>query len=64
MEYLLIIIVLIGSLFGLYFFIKKQIESNSEERNKDIESKLDAFVQALKDENHKNLILFFQVFWL
>ena len=55
MEFLLIIIVLIGSLFGLYFFIKKQIKSNSEERNKDIESKLDAFYQALKDENHKNL---------
>ena len=55
MEYLLIIIVLIGSLFGLYFFIKKQIESNSEERNKDIESKLDSLVEAFKLESAKNL---------
>ena len=55
MEYLLIIIVLIGSLFGLYFFIKKQIESNSEERNKDIETKLDSLVEAFKLESAKNL---------
>ena len=55
MEYLLIIIVLIGSLFGLYFFIKKQIESNSEERNKEIESKLDNLVEAFKLESAKNL---------
>ena len=55
MEYLLIIIVLIGSLFGLYFFIKKQIESNSEERNKEIESKLDNLVDAFKLESAKNL---------
>ena len=55
MEYLLIIIVLIGSLFGLYFFIKKQIESNSEERNKDIETKLDNLVEAFKLESAKNL---------
>ena len=55
MEYLLIIIVLIGSLFGLYFFIKKQIESNSEERNKEIESKLDSLVEAFKLESAKNL---------
>ena len=55
MEFLLIIIVLIGSLFGLYFFIKKQIESNSEERNKEIESKLDNLVEAFKLESAKNL---------
>ena len=55
MENLLIIIVLIGSLFGLYFFIKKQIESNSEERNKEIESKLDNLVEAFKLESAKNL---------
>ena len=55
MEYLLIIIVLIGSLFGLYFFIKKQIESNSEERNKEIESKLDNLVESFKLESAKNL---------
>ena len=55
MEYLLVIIVLIGSLFGLYFFIKKQIESNSEERNKEIESKLDNLVEAFKLESAKNL---------
>ena len=55
MEYLLIIIVLIGSLFGLYFFIKKQIEANSEERNKEIESKLDNLVEAFKLESAKNL---------
>ena len=55
MEYLVIIIVIIGSLFGLYFFIKKQIESNSEERNKEIESKLDNLVEAFKLESAKNL---------
>ena len=55
MEYLLIIIVLIGSICGLYFFIKKQIESNSEERNKEIESKLDNLVEAFKLESAKNL---------
>ena len=55
MEYLLIIIVLIGSLFGLYFFIKKQIESNSQERNKEIGSKLDNLVEAFKLESAKNL---------
>ena len=55
MEYLLIIIVLIGSFFGLYFFIKKQIETNSEERNKEIESKLDNLVEAFKLESAKNL---------
>ena len=55
MEYLLIIILLIGSFFGLYFFIKKQIEYNSEERNKEIESKLDNLVEAFKLESAKNL---------
>ena len=55
MEYLLVIIVLVGSIFGLYFFIKKQIKTNSEVSNSNLESKLDAFVQTLKDENNKNL---------
>ena len=55
MEYLLIIIVIIGSLFGLYFFIKKQIDSNSVERNKEIESKLDNLVETFKLESAKNL---------
>jgi DNA recombination protein RmuC len=55
MEYLLIIIVLVGSLFGLYFFIKKQIENNSQESKKQIESKLDSLVDAFKLESAKNL---------
>ena len=55
MEYLLIIIVIIGSLFGLYFFIKKQIEINSKESKKEFESKLDTFVEAFKLESAKNL---------
>ena len=38
MEYLLVIIVLIGSVIGLYFFIKKQIEINSKESKKEFES--------------------------
>ena len=55
MEYLLIIIVLVGSLFGFYFFIKKQIEDNSQESKKEIESKLDSLVDAFKLESAKNL---------
>jgi len=55
MEYLLIIIVLVGSLFGFYFFIKKQIENNSQESKKQIESKLDSLVDAFKLESAKNL---------
>ena len=55
MEYLLVIIVLIGSLIGLYFFIKKQIEINSKESKKEFESKLDTFVEAFKLESAKNL---------
>ena len=55
MEYLLIIIVLVGSLFGLYFFIKKQIENNSQESKKQIESKLDSLVDAFKLESAKYL---------
>ena len=55
MEYLLVIIVLIGSLIGLYFFIKKQIEINSKESKKEFESKLDTFVAAFKLESAKNL---------
>ena len=55
MEYLLVTIVLIGSLIGLYFFIKKQIEINSKESKKEFESKLDTFVEAFKLESAKNL---------
>mgnify|MGYP006243924303 FL=1 len=55
MEYLLVIIVLIGSLIGLYFFIKKQIEINSKESKKEFETKLDNFVEAFKLESAKNL---------
>ena len=55
MEYLLFIIVLIGSLIGLYFFIKKQIEINSKESKKEFESKLDNLVEAFKLESARNL---------
>ena len=55
MEYLFILIVLAGSLFGLYFLIKKQIETNSQENKKEIESKLDNLVEAFKLESAKNL---------
>ena len=55
MEYLLVIIVLIGSVIGLYFFIKKQIEISSKESKKEFESKLDTFVEAFKLESAKNL---------
>ena len=55
MEYLLVIIVLVGSVIGLYFFIKKQIEINSKESKKEFESKLDTFVEAFKLESAKNL---------
>ena len=55
MEYLLVIIVLIGSVIGLYFFLKKQIEINSKESKKEFESKLDTFVEAFKLESAKNL---------
>jgi len=55
MEFLLVIIVLIGSVIGLYFFIKKQIEINSKESKKEFESKLDTFVEAFKLESAKNL---------
>ena len=55
MEYLFILIILAGSLFGLYFLIKKQIENNSKESKKEIESKLDSLVDAFKLESAKNL---------
>ena len=55
MEYLFILIILAGSLFGLYFLIKKQIENNSQESKKEIESKLDSLVDAFKLESAKNL---------
>ena len=55
MEYLLVITVLIGSVIGLYFFIKKQIEINSKESKKEFEYKLDTFVEAFKLESAKNL---------
>ena len=55
MEYLLVIIVLIGSIIGLYFFIKKQIEINSKESKKEFESKLETLVEVFKLESAKNL---------
>ena len=51
----MIILVLLASFCGLYFFIKKQIQSNSLENKKEIESKLDDFVEAFKLESAKNL---------
>ena len=55
MEYLLVIIVLVGSVIGLYFFIKKQIEINSKESKKEFESKLETLVEVFKLESAKNL---------
>ena len=55
MEYLFTVIVVVGSLFGLYFLIKKQINKNSEDNSKEIESKLESFIEAFKLESAKNL---------
>ncbi len=55
MEYLFTFIVLGGSIFGLYFLIKKQINSNSQDNSKELESKLESFIEAFKLESAKNL---------
>ena len=55
MEYLFTFIVLGGSIFGLYFLIKKQINKNSQDNSKELESKLESFIEAFKLESAKNL---------
>ena len=55
MEYLFIAIVLAGSLFGIYFLIKKQINKNSQDNSKEIESKLESFIEAFKLTSAENL---------
>ena len=55
MEYLFTFIVLGGSIFGLYFFIKKQINKNSQENSKELESKLESFIEAFKLTSAENL---------
>jgi DNA recombination protein RmuC len=54
-EYLFTFIVLGGSIFGLYFLIKKQINMNSQDNSKELESKLESFIEAFKLESAKNL---------
>ena len=48
MEYLFTLIVLAGSLFGLYFLINKQINKTSQDNSKELESKLESFIEAFK----------------
>ena len=55
MEYLFTLIILAGSIFGLYFFIKKQINKNSQENSKELESKLESFIEAFKLTSAENL---------
>ena len=55
MEYLFTVIVLAGSLLGLYFLIKKQINKNSQDNSKEIESKLESFIEAFKLTSAENL---------
>ena len=55
MEYLLTVIVVVGSLFGLYFLIKKQINKNSQDNSKELESKLESFIEAFKLTSAENL---------
>ena len=55
MEYLFTLIVLSGSLFGLYFLIKKQINKNSQDNSKELESKLESFIEAFKLTSAENL---------
>ena len=55
MEYLFTLIVLAGSIFGLYFLIKKQINKNSQDNSKELESKLEAFIDAFKLTSAENL---------
>ena len=44
-----------GSLFGLYFLIKKQINKNSQDNSKELESKLESFIEAFKLTSAENL---------
>tara|TARA_B100000902_G_scaffold398512_1_gene465545 strand:+ start:1663 stop:2724 length:1062 start_codon:yes stop_codon:yes gene_type:complete len=55
MEYLFTLIVIAGSIFGLYFFIKKQINKNSQDNSKELESKLESFIEAFKLTSAENL---------
>ena len=55
MEYFFTLIVLTGSIFGLYLLIKKQINKNSQDNSKELESKLESFIEAFKLESAKNL---------
>ena len=55
MEYLFTSIILSASVFGLYFFIKKQINKNSQENSKELESKLESFIEAFKLTSAENL---------
>ena len=55
MEYLFIAIVLAGSLLGLYFLIKKQINKNSQDNSKELESRLESFIEAFKLTSAENL---------
>ena len=55
MEYLFTLIVLAGSVFGLYFLIKKQINKNSQDNSKELESKLESFIEAFKLTSAENL---------
>lgn len=55
MEYLFILIVLIGSILGLYFLLKKQITQNSKNNSIEFESKLESFIDAFKLTSAENL---------
>ena len=55
MEYLFTVIVVVSSLFGLYFLIKKQINKNSQDNSKELESKLESFIEAFKLTSAENL---------
>ena len=55
MEYLYTLIVIAGSIFGLYFLIKKQINKNSQDNSKELESKLESFIEAFKLTSAENL---------
>ena len=55
MEYLFILIVLIGSILGLYFLLKNQITQNSKNNSIEFESKLESFIDAFKLTSAENL---------
>ena len=55
MEYLFTSVVIAGSIFGLYFLIKKQINKNSQDNSKELESKLESFIEAFKLTSAENL---------